>query len=209
MATDTSSSVAAPRQFKINRSPLNRHYDIHSSDGQHLFHVDQSSFTRNKPDLALHRGPDARAPVVAVSHMPRLSGDFKIGLGDPEQPGAVCWEDMTKENLMATEHRWAMTLAGDPGARKHLVWKRTRSVAVDGSSVSFMSPRNYKLLDAGTNEVVAVFTSDRGYKTCGVLQINATWGHDFDLMVFITCVSLYEKARRRAQRAAAAHGGGG
>jgi len=217
MAAPFATGPIPRRQFTITRPTIGQHYDVASRDGQeHLFYIDVScSFSRSQPDLTVHAGPNTAAPVVAVAHMPKLSGPFKIGVGDPvSHPNAVRWEDMMREGFAGTEHRWAVTLApelnralggGNGGARrKNLVWKRTSSVAADGMRISSLAPRNFKLVDVETGEVLAVFTSERGHSACGVLQVNTHWGPDFDLMVLTTCVATYEKARRRSSGAAAA-----
>ena len=233
--------AAPPRQFQVNRTSFTRHYDVSSTDGQQAFYIDISSFTPSKPDLTVHEGKTSGGNVVAVAHMPKFSGDFKIGLGDPSGRAgdgggagggagglaATRWEDMTKENLRHSEHRWAMTLGAgnDDGGgrrgqtRREFAWKRTRKVGADGASVSSLSGRNLKLVEVGHGggrgaeedggKVLAVFTSERGFSSCGVLQINAQLGRDFDVMVVTTCVALYEKARRRRHRAAAGPGDGG
>ncbi|UNI20481.1 hypothetical protein JDV02_006562 [Purpureocillium takamizusanense] len=248
-------AAARPRQFQINRTSFTRHYDIYSTtDGQQqqqqAYYIDISSFTPGKPDLTVYEGKGGPkgtggGSVVAVVHMPKLSGDFKIGLGGggglAGAAGATTrWEDMTKEDVRHSRHRWAMTLGGDGGdesggggqrrrrERREFMWKRTRRVAAEGTSVSSLSGRNLKLVEVhgsggggggGSNgeeegereEVLAVFTSDRGFSSCGVLQINSdnNEGRDFEVMVVTTCVALYEKARRRRHRAAAGGGGGG
>lgn len=182
-----------------------RHYDVADSTGAH-YYVDQSLFTSGKPDLTFHEGTTDKGPIVSVVHMPKMSFDCKVGLGDPAQPDSVRWEDLTRETVRASEHRWSMQLPD--GSRKNLVWKRTHNVGADGESVSSFTNRNYKLLDAETEELLAVFTSDRGVTTCGTLQINVQYGRDFDIMVLTTCLSLYEKARKRAARSAGGGGGG-
>ncbi|KAJ6443179.1 Postreplication repair E3 ubiquitin-protein ligase rad18 [Purpureocillium lavendulum] len=242
-------AAARPRQFQVNRTSFARHYTITSTaDGQQAFYVDISSFTRGKPDLTVHEGDSSRGPIVAVAHMPKFSGDFKIGLGAGGGGDVTTqWEDMTSENLRRSTHRWTMNLGGDgvagsgsgrgPRRRRAFAWKRTRRVGADGASVSSLSGRNLKLVavgddshsnsnknknrsnnkddddddndDNGDDEVLAVFTSERGFKSCGVLQINASLGRDFDVMVVTTFVALYEKARRRRSAAAAGGGAGG
>lgn len=71
------------------------------------------------------------------------------------------------------------------------------------------SARNYKLVDVLTGELVAVFTRERPISKCGTLQIKAEFGERFDTMTILSCLSLYEKARRRDRAAGGGGGGGG
>ncbi|KAJ6442278.1 putative amidohydrolase protein [Purpureocillium lavendulum] len=189
----------APKQFKIDRKNFGGHYDVRSTTDEQLYFVDMWSFGSGKPDLTLHDGPDNKAPIVAVCHMPALSNSFKIGLGDPVRLDAMVWEDLAKERLTQAGWRWATELL-DKGTRTDLVWKRTKSAAVEGMTVPSMSSRNFKLQEAQKTDVLAVFTSERTYRTCGVLQVNVEGGREFELMVLATCLTLYEEARREAQR---------
>ncbi|OAQ62179.1 hypothetical protein VFPPC_14167 [Pochonia chlamydosporia 170] len=212
MSSENPSVPSTARQFKVNRTSFARHYDIHDISGNQLYYVDQSLFTKDKPDLTFHEGKDTNGPIVAVSHMPKFSFDCKVGLGDPSKT-SVKWEELTRESVKASEYQWSMTLPeasgqGVPSGRRKFVWKRTHNVGVEGGSPSSLTLRNYKLLDVETGQLMAVFTSDRGFTTCGVLQINVEFGKDFDVMVTATCLSLYEKARKRAAHSAGGHGGG-
>ncbi|PNY24609.1 Uncharacterized protein TCAP_05464 [Tolypocladium capitatum] len=199
-----------PHIFKIERPLFKHRYDAHPDDGGASLYVRMRLATNNLPDLALHGGPDATCPVVAVCHMPNFSKTLKIGLGDPSAAdGAVRWEDLIKANVSGTRHCWAMDLpahnSGGKVARRRLVWKRTRNVAVEGMKTSGLSPRNWKLLEdtdgegegEGEGEVLAVFTSDVSPGKAGALQVNVDFGGDWETMVLITCLALYERSRRR------------
>ncbi|KAJ6790354.1 hypothetical protein PWT90_08550 [Aphanocladium album] len=197
--------MSTPRQFKINRSSFSRHYTVLAPDGQPLYYVDQSAFTRDKANLTLHAGADGSGAVVAVVHLPHLSRDVKIGLGDPSSPGDITWEEMNRASRDASAHQWSVTLP-HAGGKKTFVWKRTHKVSADGMSSSAWTTRDLKLVEVGADEtVVGMFTSKRGWSSCGVLQINADYGTEFDLMATATMLAIYERARKR--RAAAAAGG--
>lgn len=57
-------------------------------------------------------------------------------------------------------------------------------------------------------DVLAVFTAETGLThVCGTLQINVEWGADFDHMVLITLVAIYEQFKRA--RSSSGGGGGG
>lgn len=201
------------RVLQITRSFMRRHYDVTLQNGEPLFHCDVSLFTPRKPDLTLHRGDSTQGPVVAVSNFMRLSGNYKLGLGDPEDISNIRWEDMTKELLHKSKYRLETTLACDPGRlhseRRVFLWKRTRSVGVEGETPFRLTSRNYKLVDEASGQVLAVFSGGGRPGGGGRIEIRVEYGQDFDHMVLISCLSLYEKTRRRRRRGAAGGDGGG
>ncbi|KAK5999054.1 hypothetical protein PT974_01441 [Cladobotryum mycophilum] len=173
------------RRFQINRPAFKLSYDIVAEDGSSpLYHVKNGVHTSKAPALAFHNGPSEAAPVIAVCHMPHFSLGYKIGFGDPtNNTDTVQWEDMIKTKFNNSEHRFSF------------VWKRTRHVCVAGKTVRKASPRNWKLLDED-NTILAIFNDDRKIGICGVLQIEQDHGQDFDVMVMITLMALYERSRR-------------
>ncbi|UNI15652.1 hypothetical protein JDV02_002163 [Purpureocillium takamizusanense] len=206
-----------PRRYTIDRprSLLENYYGVSpegsNDDGQRLY-VRRRAASRTNPDLVLYDGPSDECPVRAVSHILALSPRFKLGLGDPADANAVVWEDMSRPLGLANNFSWSMMLhvPDDVSGRRHeerrwFVWKRTRHVTADGMAKSALSSRNWKLLDGGQGErggggggptVLAVFTGVIKRGLCGTLQVNVDYGAEFDTMVFITCLSLYERARR-------------
>lgn len=219
-STRTGSTVSAPpaddgpsRVFQITKRLMQRHYEISSSDGKPLYYGDISLFTPNKPDLTLHVGAGSQGPVVAVSNFLKFSGNYKLGIGNPDNMNTVQWEDMTKEVLHKPKYRLEMTLQHGAGRnaseRRTFLWKRTRSVGVEDATPSKWTVRNYKLVDEQTGQVMAVFSGGRRPGRGGKIEIRVEYGQNFDHMVFISCLSLYEKARRRSHRGAAGGGGGG
>lgn len=214
VASDPPIETSGPsRSYDVSKPLFHRHYDINSADGTPLFYADISLFTRNKPDLTLHAGASSQARIVAVSQFLKFSGDYKLGLGDPDNMSSVQWEDMTKETILSSRYRFEMAVPYEPsqapGARRSFLWKRTRSVGVDGSAPSKWTTQNYKLLDERSEQVLAVFSGTNIPGKCGKIQIRVEYGEEFDRMVLISCLSLYEKARRRNHNAAAGGGGGG
>jgi hypothetical protein len=191
---------------------MQRHYDIKSPDDKPLFYGDISLFTPNKPDLTLHVGGSTQGPVVAVSNFLKLSGNYKLGVGNPDDTRNVQWEDMTKELLHKPKYRLETEVPQGGGQdhteRRKLLWKRTRSVGVNGETPSRWSVRNYKLVDELSGQVLAVFAGGRRPGRGGKIEIRVEYGHSFDHMVLISCLSLYEKARRRNHRGSAGGGGG-
>lgn len=198
------------RMYIITNPLFRRHYNINSADDQPLFYAEISMFTPNKPDLILRAGTSSKAPIVAVSKFLKSRGDYKIGIGNPEDVINVQWEDMTKELLHKPKYRFEMTVqcASDQtqSERRSFLWKRTRTIGVENEAPSKWTGRNYKLVDERTEQVLAVFSGAKRPGRVGKLQIRVEYGEDFDRMVLVSCLTLCEKARRRKQRSS---GGGG
>jgi hypothetical protein len=206
--SDSEISVHAPdhqgssRVYEVLKTAFQRHYEVRSKDGTFSGYAPISGFTPGKPDVTLHAGKDSRGPVIAVAHFPKFSYNFKVGLGDPDKNAE--WEDVTGQGPRHLGYRWAVPKKPDSRAYgKTFVWKRTRSEGVGETSPSAWSLRNYKLEDEATKEVVAVFTGNHTLHKCGDLEIRGEYGEDFDTMVFITCLALNERARRRRHRSSA------
>ncbi|KAJ5723010.1 hypothetical protein N7488_001045 [Penicillium malachiteum] len=201
----------ASRIYVIYRRPFRRHYEVKSVADQLLYYGELSSFRRGKPDLTLHRGASVNAPVIAASKI-NMSGHFQLALGDPNDLNNVQWEDTNRASWAHQQYRFEMKMSGPNDStynteRRSFIWKRTRSVGIDDTDPSW-SPRNFKLMDEKTGELVAVFTNKRSIGQCGKLQIKEEHGDWFDTMILLSYMSLYEKFDRRNRQRAAAAGGG-
>ena len=202
------------RQFEITHSTWKRCYDLQPirGSGAPLHASVASNWHRSKPTLTLHAGPSVAGPVVAVCHMPSMTGNMSLGLGDPGAAAAaalagVQWVDMHHTGIRSADYAIGLPLPGPAGQQGQFVqlqWKRTHHEAVDGQSVSALSVRNFKLVDAQTGALLAVFNGQWGPSRCGTLQINVQFGREFDVMVQMSCLAIIEKMRRRSQRSAAA-----
>jgi len=206
--------MSSPRLFHVYHTAFSHNLTVTAGDKTPLFYVKISSLAPGKPDVTLHAGQHQSDPIAAVCKFRHFSSDSKVGLGNPDEPSRMVWEDLTKEKWNHSKYRWEIAIYPDrmaltsPGKRKGFVWKRTHSVGVGDSTPNLFSTRNRKLEDESTGEIVAVY-SDNGvgsFKKCGKFQINVDYGKDFDTMVLITGLSLLEKGRRRRNSAS---GGGG
>lgn len=191
---------------------------------QHLF-VRLRPAINKSPFIVVHDGPDATSRIAAVSHLPPFTKHFQIGLGDPAAATGVSkkqvtdmrWEELRMAHSSGKKHTWAVDVGGEGGGedggprrRLALTWTRTRSTTVDGMTRPPLSTRNWKLTeepsstenssamlagDGAVPAVVAVFTSSTQRGLCGHLQVKVDYGREFDLMVFVTCLSLYSSGR--------------
>jgi hypothetical protein len=168
--------------------------------------INASSFTRGKPTLTLHDGPDNKAsssPVVGCAWI-LATRSHKLGLGDcVNAPQNVRWEEMRQETFRASEFSFGMSLPDtrEGERRVNLKWKRTSHHAVDGKTARAWSGRNWKLVstgdddmrDEGKDGIVAVFTSNPDVTTVwGTLQTNVDWGVDFERTLLLSITLLYE-----------------
>jgi len=157
------------------------------------------------PDVVLHQGVDKQAPIIAVAHF-RYSQDLKLGLGDSDASEKdMIWEDLknaTTWRLGHSKYRFEMTINHE---RRSFLWQRTRDAADGVHGVDKMGDANYRLVDEGTGEVLAVYL-DNGFKSwrkTGKLQFKGDLGKGWELMVLIGCLGLCEKGRRRGSANAA------
>ncbi|KAI5456706.1 hypothetical protein BGZ63DRAFT_428818 [Mariannaea sp. PMI_226] len=204
--TSTTASTGTASNYKhlqITRKiwAFPSYYDIKEIDGNGSLFMEINAIRRKKPSLTLHTGSSVDGPVVAVAYIMMINGHFKVGFGDPATNiDAIEWEEMRRQNLSRSEYRWETVFAAGPqkkyGERRALSWKRTRSVAIEGVEKPPRLRRNYKLLDHETGEVLAVFTGGRKMGCCGTLELRVDLGETFEQMAIITCMTMYERARR-------------
>lgn len=189
------------RRYKISNTAWRHHYNVKLADDQQIYRVRVSEFRPKKPDLTFHAGMDDSGPIVAVAKFQHFSRGIHIGLGDPQAPSEMVWEDLTGQSKSHSKYRWEMEVPTSTGPRRQsFLWKRTHHVGLEGHTWTRLSNRNYKLVDEQSGNILAMFmTNVASYKESGMLQLHVDHGQQFDLMVLATVLSLYEKARRRRQ----------
>ena len=169
----TSPIASAPKQFYINRTFAARHYDIKTSDGECAFYV---TIPLCGPVLRLGLGKES--PSIAESYKRFLSRSITIGVEDPENPKAKRWEEMRRDSSVS--YRWAMTLGEEGGEKLSFLWVQ-------------MLPPNYRLLDMQNGDILATFTRGITSRSCGILQVNKSYGRTFDLMVLTTFITMFSR----------------
>ena len=195
-----------PIRYDIHRPACCYRYDITGPDAsQNLFFCKVNKFTRAKPDLVLHAGVDATAPIAAVSHVVAFSQHFKLGLGTTEEADKILWEDLKRADSNGSQHHWSVEIPNDNGEKRSmrrvgLIWKRTTSVTVEGAKAprtrrrGHRGHRGWKLIEESSpKDVLAVFTFDRLYGRRGLVQINASYGQAFNTWVLISLLTMYER----------------
>lgn len=110
------------------------------------------------------------------------------------------WEYLHKQGFTKRQFWFRMHL--DDGSKRTFTWKRTHSL---GSGYE-----NYKLVEEGSNNVVAVFSSGSVFsKTTGSLDIYWNLGQRFYLMTLMSGLTVVERARRAKASAASTGGAAG
>ncbi|VUC32718.1 unnamed protein product [Clonostachys rosea] len=185
--------------FDIHKPVLGRHYDIQDSERNiKAYTAEISVFSIGKPDLTLIQGSSRNSrSMVAATHFKKLGRTIRIGLGNTEHaPSHVRWEDMKAERAMKIFHVWSLTLPD--GSKRSFAWKKTSHHHADGERGGLLST-NYKLVDmtgGGGNNIVAVCTTSGTFTEHAKLQIYQDLGPDFQVMVLMTFISIYEVLRR-------------
>lgn len=196
------------RIFNVYNTTSFTNYRVsESNDKTTLYYVRTSTFTPGKPEITFHVG-ERGGPVVGVVNFLKFSSHSKVGLGDPADNLNMTWEDLRKESFDHSKYRFEMTVNG---VRKGFLWKRTRSIGVEGSVPNKFSESNFKLLDEGTGELVGVYSTNgiKSIKKMGKFQLNKNYGSEFDRMFLLTGMALLERLQRRKHARGGGGGGGG
>ncbi|KAJ5162859.1 uncharacterized protein N7500_004689 [Penicillium coprophilum] len=179
--------IGFPRVYSITNQIFHRHYDINWVDNQPLFYGEISLLTPNKPGLTFHTGTSTRAPTVAVSNFLESSGDYKIGIGNPDDVSAVQRENMAKELIHKPKYRLEMTAQcgydQTQSEGRSFLRKQTRTVGVENSVLSRWTGRNYRRVDGHTEQILGVFSGAKGLGKGEKLQIRVEYGEGFNRMV--------------------------
>lgn len=200
-----------PRLFAVANAGHRQNHNIIAKDSNLLvYHVRYSNFSPGKPDVIFHAGFDKHAPVAASCKFKHFSSSSTLGLGDYNKPNSVIWEEFEKVSFGGSEYSFSFDIPGQ--GRRSFSWKHTRHVGIGNEKPHrWGSGQNYKMVDSRTGEVLAVYnTSGRfNLKDAGTFQLNVNYGRDFDTLIFLTGMTMVEKARRRARSSASAGAAGG
>lgn len=188
---DASKSNDTENNAQLQASPsfIKKTYDLHCPRKNHLDVQDGSTTTlhlaivevRDKPDLVLHRGPSARAPQIALSKLERSSKNFAIYLGADDSPGKDDWDV-----VRFVDGGFPFTT---PGTKSEFHWTKT----------STWTGRDFKLVDEGTGEDVAVYTDWMGMHAVG-RRGRVEWlrecGGAVEALALIVLFSILERKSR-------------
>ncbi|KAJ5895141.1 hypothetical protein N7495_006832 [Penicillium taxi] len=171
-------------QYFITHSRWGHDYDI-AVGNTSAYHVVNSQMIPGKPDLTFYSGSNKASPIIGVCRYRHFSSDMEIGLGDPNNPHTVNWEQLNRKGVVKTRYSFRVNL----GSRspRTFTWKESTG----------QGHTNFKLVDERTNQVVALFSSGNTFSTeDGQLDILVEYSPRFSLLVLLTFLGLYEKMRR-------------
>jgi hypothetical protein len=140
-------------------------------------------------------GNDKNGAVIGVCRFVAFSTSINVGRGDPAHPNDVEWEELSKISRDHSLYKFSIVSQGQE--RKSYSWKRTH----EGTGLSKVARRSWKLEEDATGQVVAIFTSNSikySWKKVGKFRLFSIEGRVWDEWVILTCLALYEKAKRRA-----------
>lgn len=198
--------------YHIYHTPLHTNWTVTLADKTPLYYVRTITFTFGRPEITFHAGKDRSGPIVAVANFLKFSSNSKLGLGDPDNVRDIVWEDLTKESKDHSRYRIEINITSDSGPqRKGFLWKRTRSVGVDGSKPVFLSSMNFKFVDEQTGEVIGAFANNgiKSWKKQGKFQLNKSYGKDFETFFLLSGLTILERTVRRESARGSGGGGGG
>ncbi|KAL1958820.1 hypothetical protein VTO42DRAFT_3657 [Malbranchea cinnamomea] len=198
------SQRSSSRIFNVYRTTSFTNWIVTLPDKTPLYYVRTSSFRPGRPEITLHKGGFPDGPIAGVSNFVNFSSNSKLGLGDPAEPLSMVWEDLVKVSMLVHScYRLECTVypnATSESQRKTFLWKRTHSVGVEDSKPSKLSDLNFKLVDEDAGELVAIFANNgiKSFKKQGKIEIRKEYGGNFETMVILSCMTLLERAHRRA-----------
>ncbi|UNI13318.1 hypothetical protein JDV02_000074 [Purpureocillium takamizusanense] len=174
--------------YSIARPHLNKWYTMKKNDGTELsLYIPTSRHQRDKDLLRLHTGKEVKGEILALAELPPNSvGTYRLVPGKSFEAAPTV--------AMSSDYRWGMMVPAGPGGAmvwKTFVWQKNRDrFAPTGK-------KGLDLVDVEKCEGCAMLDYDR---LLGSLQLEVSWGDDFDLMVLMTFMAKYEQDRRNSQR---------
>ncbi|KAH7324901.1 hypothetical protein B0I35DRAFT_476103 [Stachybotrys elegans] len=187
------------RRFEISKPPRAKRWDVTVRDPESElegYRADVANWSSTA--LQLRIGFDDTAPVIAVCRLATLFQKYRFGLGDPDMPAKVYWEEMTQPTMLNNSYEWSMDMPST-GYRRSMLWKPTRKVRIEGVEASTWG-QHYKLGDKTSDAVLAIYTvtSTTG-PVRGDLQINIDEGGDFEILVVLSLLAILESSRREGK----------
>lgn len=191
---------SSPVRYSINSTYWKHNYEI---SGPSPIYVENSKLLPGKPDLIFHDSTRQGSVMAKVKYR-HVSANIKIGLID-NSSGAVCWKSLSRVERGTFRYSFLHEL--DHGRSEVFTWHAKHHL-------SFTQGGSLELIHDRTGDIAAVYTkysalyppTSRNEGDGQVLEVKLDRGDDFLLIVLVTCLTLYEKMRRRYNNAASSAG---
>jgi hypothetical protein len=161
-----------------------------------IYFSEHHSWTPKVPDLVFHAGADKNGPVLGVGRFAWV-GANTVGLGDPDSdPSSVVWEKLVGTSKWThSEYKFEFPFGPDQ-KRTTFIWRRVKTKA-------FSDQGDMELVIEGKEDDVLAdyigFGVLESLKKRAKVTIKNGQGEKWELMVWLTGLSLVELSRRRAR----------
>lgn len=179
------------RSFQLSRDML-----VQDGDTP-VFYAEVSEFKPRKPDITLHRG-DQDGPVVAASFFG--FGKFRLGVGSDEI--SQVWTECKRGGVLMSK-RYTFEWNG-----KVYVMQRANSEDTKATGLGKLMLTHFKIVEAETEEVVALYISDKFGKKKGTLTLKSGLAEDLEILFVLGIASWRDKIRREQPKGQNGGGGG-
>lgn len=207
---DPSSAPGYEHEATIERAPSSLHlhrtrYGIEIFDPANLrasrYYVGRYQVL-DHPDVILHRGPDKSHPIVGQATFDHSHKDFVISVDESARTSADRDEIvrcMSNAKFFSHDSYQFTIPVNSHAPEKSLVWKHTHN-AQFGSSA--WRPKDFKLAEEATGEVVAVYISLSDTDSeMGRLDWKVSCSVDEEMRALVVLMALFERIRRSKKQA--------
>ena len=189
--------------YHINR--LLSDYEVYSADEALAFYIEVHTWNISKPDLRIYRGNKESGQKVAECRYGENASPSQCDSGWLKQINpshhlggnmtVVWWTRSTRDSPCAVQYRFAAMVEQQPDMiADELIVKTPRTF-------TWIKSSNFVLREEETGTVAAlVHENPSDSSKCGTLEMIASYGNDFNLIVLSTFVAFFEKQRRHQKR---------
>ncbi|KAJ5297509.1 hypothetical protein N7508_007758 [Penicillium antarcticum] len=199
----TAGTVATPKAksvlYLINR-PIND-YQVISEDQKLAFYIEVHKNQITKPELTIYKGNRMPGREIAECRYGAKTSSIECDTAFFKAPNkshqshrkmlVAWWSKSTCDAPSEVQYRFAAMIEPPPGINDE------HSTTKISHSFKWIKTSSLVLLDEETGNAVAVVhekTSDS--ITCGILEMVASYGDEFNLIALSSFVALFDKQRR-------------
>lgn len=163
-------------------------------NGNTLYYVGHYQ-TQDTSDIILYGGYDSKGPWLAQASFPSFTKDFKIYVGEHKTPSNDDWDNVRcSGGGIFSDPSFRFECRSHSG-KTRLYWKKTHDSKLGASR---LSPRDYKLVDEITEEVVAVYVEKSlgSGPVRGSITFRQRVDERVEIASLMVVLSLLERSRR-------------